>query len=57
MIVLGTPSVTLNFGIPDWAVLLITGLMILSYYIGKRQGRKAALQDVVEDAGGKELMD
>lgn len=43
MIVLGTPMVTLDFGIPNWAVVLIIGLMTLSYYIGKQQGRKAEL--------------
>ncbi len=40
MLILGTPSVTLDFGIPDWAVLLIIGLLIAAFYLGKAQGRK-----------------
>jgi hypothetical protein len=35
MIILGTPSVTLDFGIPDWVILLVIGLMFLSYCIGR----------------------
>ena len=46
MIVLGTPSIALDFGIPDWAVLLIICLMVLSYNIGKHQGIKSTEREL-----------
>ena len=46
MIILGTPSVTLDFGIPGWGILVIICLMILSYYMGKRQGSKPIASEI-----------
>ena len=46
MIVLGTPRVTLDFSIPDWMVLLIIGLMVLSYNVGKHQGIKSTEREL-----------
>jgi len=48
MIILGTPAVTIDFGMPGWAVALILGLMAGSYLLGKRQGRKEALEVAVD---------
>lgn len=45
MIILGTPSINLDFGIPDWAVLLIMGLMALLYYVGRIHGFHIAREE------------
>jgi hypothetical protein len=50
MIILGTLGVTLDFGIPGWEILVIIGLMVLSYSIGKRQGSKS----ITEETDGEE---
>ena len=54
MIILGTPSVTLDFGIPDWALITVIGLMAVSYYLGRLHGiymekeRMKEEQEVIE---------
>ena len=57
MIILGTPSIQLDFGIPNWAVLLIIGLMVLSYHIGKRQGIKGMTEESSEVFEDTELVE
>jgi len=48
MLILGTPAVTLDFGIPSWAIALVLGLMAGSYLLGKKHGIKEALEIAVD---------
>ncbi|MGB1038009.1 MAG: hypothetical protein ACPGYY_05125 [Bacteroidia bacterium] len=38
MIICGTPNVSFDLGIPDWAVVLILALIFGAYYLGKKEG-------------------
>lgn len=55
MIICGTPQVSFDLGIPDWAVVLILGLLVGAYLLGKREGLRQA-QKTAEDEreGGEE---